>query len=853
MRALLSFRMAYRHVRAGFGRVALSVVSIALGVALVVAIQLMNAAVLSSFLETMDAVAGRAAFSVVAGDGLTFPEAIVEKVEKVSGVKLAVPLVSSFAFPDDGSGEMLTVFGVDLLNDAAVRVYHRGRSEIVKDTLAFLNREDSIVVGREFADRKGWAEGDVVRLVTPSGARQFTVHSLLDPEGIARTLRGRLVVMDLVAAEAAFTAPGQISQIDVLVDPGREAEVLRAVAAVLPAGLRVEEASSQKEVVRRGIEGFHGMLTAFSLLAVVAGFVICYSRLGAIYEARTWEIGLQRAVGLRRMAVFWELLKESLLLGSVGVALGLPLGILIGRFGFSFVARTTALQFRMPEPSAHPALTLGAVLLGCAVGLAAAIIAALVPAMRLARTRPVTALTFRGRELPVETARWRAVPVLALLAGVATTGALYLATGAEFLGSLTTLLATVLVCAVPAPLLRGSAGAIASVWRTLLGPVGTLAASTLRQNPRRAALTVATLAVGLGVVLLFAILGQSLERTLIEQLALGFRADLVVTSPFVSGGYVTAPLGEEVTRRVAEIEGVANAAGYQRRDINFGEGGAILYGYDDAFFTDGKLREWPLEPGALPDALDRVRDGTGVLLTISLAHREGIHEGDSLRLGSPNGLRSYVVTGITRSDPSPVIILSRAEYKRGWNDDKITWAFVSLDDPADAPAVEARIAKEVGESFRIRVQTSDELIQYFAGQVREAFRLAYVMDAIILLLVTIGIGDTLATTVLDRGREFAMMRAVGLHRVHILLQVILEGVALAVLGMVLAAILGVAIGAFWVAELFPAMTGWLPEFHFPYGFVVTTFAITLLLCLMSSAAPAIRAARMPVAIALRND
>src|SRR5215831_7349893 len=111
MIARASLRMAFRHVQAGFGRMVLSVVALALGVALVVAVELMNAAVLDSFLDTVDGMAGRAALTVTGGEGLTFDESIVGRVAAVPGVSLAVPLVTAVAFPDDGSGELLTVYG----------------------------------------------------------------------------------------------------------------------------------------------------------------------------------------------------------------------------------------------------------------------------------------------------------------------------------------------------------------------------------------------------------------------------------------------------------------------------------------------------------------------------------------------------------------------------------------------------------------------------------------------------------------------------------------------------------------------------------------------------------------------
>jgi putative ABC transport system permease protein len=184
MRRYLSLRMAIRHFRSDFAAMVLSVLAVALGVALVVAVRSMNDAVLSGFLETIDGIAGRASFSVTAGEGLTFAEDLVETVRTVPGVKLAVPLVRAVAFPDDGSGEMLTVHGIDLTEDATVRLYHASdhRKKLIQDPLRFLNSPDSIILGREFADRRGLKTGDRLDLVTPQGVKPFTIRALLDPE-----------------------------------------------------------------------------------------------------------------------------------------------------------------------------------------------------------------------------------------------------------------------------------------------------------------------------------------------------------------------------------------------------------------------------------------------------------------------------------------------------------------------------------------------------------------------------------------------------------------------------------------------------------------------------------------------
>src|ERR1043166_117556 len=101
------FRMAWRFMRGSYTRLVLTVVALALGVALVGAIDLVNRAVSQAFVEVIDTMAGRAALQVTAGQGGLFGEEVAGNVGQVAGVELAVPVVSATAFTADGSGEAL--------------------------------------------------------------------------------------------------------------------------------------------------------------------------------------------------------------------------------------------------------------------------------------------------------------------------------------------------------------------------------------------------------------------------------------------------------------------------------------------------------------------------------------------------------------------------------------------------------------------------------------------------------------------------------------------------------------------------------------------------------------------------
>jgi putative ABC transport system permease protein len=853
----LSLRFAFEHARSGIGRVGLTIAAVALGVALVVAIQLMNAAVLTSFLDSVDAVSGRASLTISTGDGLTFAEDVVDDVSRIPGVKLAVPLVRSATFPDDGSGELLTVHGVDVTHDAAVRVYHdvNEHDRVVDDPLVFVSQPDSIVLGRDFANRRGLRLGNKLDLVTPQGVKRFTVRGLVDPQGQAKILSGRLVVMDLLAAEQAFTSPSQINQIDVLLHSGVNVrEVQKQIQAAIPAGLRVDEPSMRKDLLRKTIASFQAMLSSFGLLAVFAGFVICYSRLCAVFEERTWEIGLLRAVGLSRGAVVTEMLKEALLVGFIGTTIGIPLGIAAGSYWLPSIAEAVALNFGLSVPRILPGQYNRSALAGLFAGCIAAVLAALVPAIRLARTQPVVALAHRGRELPSPSNS--RVRHLFLTGLVATSSVLLLmqASQGRSESGLIASAAIALACSLCAPdVVAYGLNALRSISCRLFGTRGELALEHLSQQQRRSSLAVATLGLGIGGVLMFGILAWSFETTLVSQIESQFQADLVVSSPFSSEGWITAPLAESLVDDIQAIPDVAAAAGFQAISTVLNQHSIFLFSYDSSAFSDSGLFRFPLESGSTPNALAHVAQGSGVLISSSLARELGLSVGDTISLESPTGQQKLRIFGITRAEVSPAVLLTRSLYRTAWNDNRIREVHVRKAQRVTLDSISAQIGRRVGQRYRIQTRSGSEFRAFFASQARQAFSGLYLMEFATFALVLVGLGDTLAAGIFERKRHFAMMRAIGLSRPDLAWIVVLESVTIGVLGLAMAIATGMTLGIFWVLLEFPAVAHWDLELHIPYNLVLSALLLVLLVSLTAAALPSIRLASLPVSSALRDE
>ena len=238
--------MPRRFLRGNYARLTLTVIALGCGVAQVAADDLVARETLRVFVEIIDTVAGRAALQVSAGEGALFPEEVAKRIAAVPGVELTVPVVSSTAFMADGSGELLTVQGMDIGNEKAAAVYElRDQKRGLDDPKLFL--ADAIVIPRAFAERRALKLGDAVTIDTPRGQQHVTVRGMLDPRGLARIYGGNLLVMDLGNAQDMFGRAGFVNRVDVVVDRGGDVQrVAQAIAGVLPVGLRVEPPSQRK-------------------------------------------------------------------------------------------------------------------------------------------------------------------------------------------------------------------------------------------------------------------------------------------------------------------------------------------------------------------------------------------------------------------------------------------------------------------------------------------------------------------------------------------------------------------------------------------------------------------------------
>jgi putative ABC transport system permease protein len=832
--------------------------ALASGVALVCAIDLVNRSVARAFVEIIDAMAGRASLQVSTGDRGLMPEDLARTVAGVAGVELAVPVVSATAFVADGSREQLTVHGVDVTNEENLSVYEASDHDdlAVDDPLVFISQPDSILLTRSFAARRGLAEGDSIVLETPAGRRSFTVRGLLEPTGVARVYGGNLVVMDLFAAEAAFTRAGYVNRIDVVTRPTAGIEsVAEAVRAVVPSGFRVDTPGQRRVDLNRVMASLQALLSGIGSIALLAAFLIAFNRLASFFDRRVWQIGIMAAVGVRSRVIWWELLKEGLLIGAAGVAIGIPLGVALARPLLPVIATTAALNFKLVAPDAELAVRLPSLVLAAVLGLGAAVLAASLPAWRAVKHGVLAALGSRSREIPAATpsAPWLGLLVVVGLAALAVV-AQSITRSASF-GLIATALIALATALGARSLLLPLLAALAPAVRRFAGPSARFSLAAIASNPRRTSLTAATLAVGLGSVFWLWTMAQSFERSVVDVLSHAIRADLVVTSSHIVSGFLEEPVDESLAAEIRKLPGVAAVAGWRAIEWPHGDGSIAISAYDPVYFVGHEFGERPLQARRSASVWEDVARGEAVIISTSFAANYGVGIGDVVTLSTPSGELRLPVAATTVEFVSPrgTVEISREVFSKYWHDQQLTQIFVNSDVPEELGQIREAISRDLGRSYDLRILSSGDLMQWFAEQVRRAFSVVQILGALVLFVVLVGMADSLMASVMERTRELGTLRAQGVRRRALGRMVLVEGLLLAAVGLILAAGGGLILGILWVETTFTYLLGWSLDLYLPYGKIAATAMVTLLVCAVAAWLPARRAARIEPGVALRYE
>jgi putative ABC transport system permease protein len=240
--------------------------------------------------------------------------------------------------------------------------------------------------------------------------------------------------------------------------------------------------------------------------------------------------------------------------------------------------------------------------------------------------------------------------------------------------------------------------------------------------------------------------------------------------------------------------------------------------------------------------------GEGVLISKNFAERWRWGVGSRVHLNTPTGDLDLPVVGIVedyRSDKGS-IFMDRALYKKFWKDDGVDFVDISLKPGEDATVVKHKIERLTAGTEHALVYTNAEFRAWIGSLVDQFFLLNYVQLVVAVLVAVVGIANTLIISVAERRREFGIVRAIGGYRSQIRKMVLLEAVAISIVGVMVGAVAALFNIQFMSHTVSTVLAGYEVPFYFPWHLVLEAVPAVVAVSLLAAWIPARHAMQMVV-------
>jgi putative ABC transport system permease protein len=806
----LFHRLILRPLRRDLLRTALTILAVALGVAVIVAIDLASDAATGSFRSSVETLAGKTDLEILANGGIE---------ERWFATLATLPINARFSPVVVAQAEIpgigfVPLYGVDLLGD----------DHLLLPPSIFRDPATVVIAGR---------------------AHQFHVKPI-------HSAPGEYAVLDIATAQEALGRFGRLDRIDVTVLPGEDlSRVEAAIRAVVPGSFLIHRPGTRSEENQRMLRAFRWNLRVLSYISLVVGAFLIYNTIAVSVVRRRAEIGILRAIGAARATIFRLFLGEALLLGVIGGAVGVLLGRLLASAAVGLIAGTVNALYTTSRPAAV-ALGAGEAVAGVLIGAVAALVSALAPAREAMAVVPTEAMARGGHEHRGNL-RWRRSLVWAALSAAAAA----MASQAPPLGDnpaggyVAALLAiAAMAFAAPAAVLaanRIGKPALARQAQTLL------AGRSLAASLSRTSVVVAALATAIAMMASVGIMVGSFRETVALWLNVQLRADLYIRPAVASAAGDYPPLDAAVSAIAAAAPGVAAVDEFRAVEMHFRGGRATLgAGNMEIVRRFGRLR---FLPGENREAVLASLPGQDrAIVSEPFANRFGVRAGEVLRVPIGDRVAELTVAGIyyEYSSSQGYMMLDSSTFLKYVPGQRPTSLAVYLSPGADAARAQHEIQTRAA-GLGAAVAPNAELRRNAIAIFDRTFAITWALEAVAIVVAMLGAANSLLALVLDRRREFALLRFLGASTRQIRGMVLTEAALAGALAIGLGLALGFALSLLLIFVVNRQSFGWTIQFHTPGVLLSGALALVWVVTVLAAFYPARIAAKLDPIEAIHEE
>ena len=843
-------------------QMALSVLGITLGVAVVVAIDLGNQSAKRAFSLSSDAVTGKATHQIVGGPG-GLNEDVYRALRLGLGVRSSTPVIEGYAQLDEG--RTLRLLGIEPLADAQFRPYTgsgavSGRAGApVNFTTALLASPNTALISTDTAKSlgmraRGLQAGDILTLSIADRRRSVEVVGLIAPQNSlsAESLRN-LLIMDISSAQEMLGFERRLSRIDLIIPQSNEGELmLERIRSALPNEATLQSSAARSKTIEQLTRSFDQNLFIISLLGLIIGAFLIYNTMTFSIVRRRPIIGSLRALGVTRREIFALVLGEALIIGLVSSLIGVLLGILVGRGLVHIITQNINDLFYVVSVQ-ELSIPLASLAKGALLGVLATLAAAFVPALeatgvpaREALSRSHLETRFRGAA-PLTSA----VGIILIAAG----GALIILPLKTLIPIFIGLAAFIIGCALltPACIIAVSRAA-APLLSSMFGVLGAMAARGIAASLSRTAVAVAALAVAISISISIDTMVKSFRDTVEQWLNTSLSSDIYIYPASLRQEQSGVGLSPQILERIRAIEGVQSVSTVRNVRVHSPQGELDMLVMDTSF--DRFVRHNSFKKGDPELAWEGLQSGEEVVVSEPYAYHNNADVGSKIRLRTSEGEREFRIAGIYydyNHSGSGRVMMSRSAYTRFWNDDNFSGIGVTAEEEVSIETLRASIERAIGTGKQVVIRSNADLKVAAMEVFDRSFAITSVVYALAISVAFIGTLSALTAMQMERAVEFGTLRVIGFTPRQVWLMFTTQTTLMGALAGLLSLPLGLIQAAVLIFVVNRRSFGWSMDMEIYPLLLLQAIGIAIAAAMLASVYPAIRMSRSSPASVMNQE
>ena len=837
----------------------LALLGIMLGVGVVTAIDLTNTSALKSFQHSVSTISGQATHRLVSASG-SIPESDYFFLRSRSGFQNSAPVIEGFLKTNTDPSHPFRVLGVDPFAERPFRQFLQQTSTpgIIS---ALLTQPNTILVSEQGAEMLNVEKGSEIPILVGSRNVMLKVVGIFNATNdfSAQVLR-QMMIMDISTAQDLFSMQGKLSRVD-LIQKESYQEIFSGNEFLqgLSQNTKIQSVNESLEAGERLTRAFRVNLTALSLLTLVVGMFLIYNTMTFSVVQRFGLLGRMRVIGMTRKEVFNWILLEALIIGSLGTVMGLILGLILAESLLNQVTQTmNDLYFVQTVSSVQfSPITLSKSIL---LGIGATLFSAYLPAREASSVKPALILKNSLTE-EIQQNRFTILGVFGvfgILTGFATliwgSDGLWVSYSGVFL--------LIIGSAMMVPMMTQIFSRILKpVFSLIFGVFGGMTLRGIESQLGRTGIAIAALTIAVAATNSLDLMVSSFRTAVSSWLESQLRADIYISPPSLLSNQNSQFIDPELIKKYSSLPEVEYASYYRRfqtdskglrinvHGVNLPEKGEKAFRFKEKIkdFDWNGFREKPM-----------------VIVSEPLAVKKNLIVGENLDLETPEGSINFKIAGIFHDYAAEqgFALMSRKNVKRFWQDDQINSMALYLKPEIQIQEVVQRIENDLIENsgnlgssseLPLNVRSNTELRKTSLSIFDRTFAITGILKLLLGGVAVIGIFSALMSVQLERSREFAVLRAIGMTPLEIGKMVCSQCMLMGILAGLFALPVGILLAKVLIQVINLRSFGWsfplLIESSIFYNSLITAF----LAALAAGIYPLLKMAKSSPALALKGE